>query len=160
MTLAIWLHTQCTICYEQQQRQREWERRVKRVSCGRCGTVLCIKCQKLCGSAADLPGLCNGWARSVKPLLLSLIHVTQDNVHRSRGATVGDTEKEADPVGGWGGTEDGGMEGSGEWEIETRAWSDREMFRQSKSQTDTKTKFTELWQDSVIMKVIPLPFLN
>lgn len=39
----------------------------------------------------------------MKPLLLSLIHVTQDNWHRSRGATVGDTEKEARSWGwdGW-----------------------------------------------------------
>lgn len=43
----------------------------------------------------DLPGIRNGCAWTVKPLLLSLIHVTQDNWHRSRGATVGDTEKEA-----------------------------------------------------------------
>ncbi|CAB1457089.1 unnamed protein product [Pleuronectes platessa] len=31
----------------------------------------------------------------------------QDNRHRSSGATVRDTEKEADPEGGSGGTEDG-----------------------------------------------------
>lgn len=43
----------------------------------------------------DLPGIRNGWAWTVKPLLLSLIHVTQDNWHRSWGATVGDTEEEA-----------------------------------------------------------------
>lgn len=119
---------------------------VKRVSCGRCGTVLCIKCQKLCGSAADLPGLCNGWAQSVKPLLLSLIHVTQDNMHRSWGATVGDTEKEADPVGGWGGTEEGGMEGRvGDL---SSGVVRQKMFLQPKSQTDTKTLFTELCQES------------
>lgn len=47
-------------------------------------------------------------ARSVMPLLLSLIHVTQDNMHRSWGDTVGDTGKTADAVGGSGGGEDGG----------------------------------------------------
>lgn len=96
MTLAIWLHTHCAMCCVQQLKAEGMRRRVKRVSCGRCCTGLCIKCQKLHRSAADLPGICNGWARSVKPLLLSLIHVTQDNLHRSWGATMGNTEK-----GGW-----------------------------------------------------------
>lgn len=58
---------------------------------------------------------------------------------------MGDTEKEADPVGGSGGTEDGGVEGR-MWEIEAWVWSDRKCSRQSKTQTNTKTLFTELWQ--------------
>lgn len=68
-------------------------------------------------SAADLPGKCNGWAWSVKPPLLSLIHVSQDNLHRSSGATMGDTEKEADPVGARGTTEkkEAMEEGVGDW---------------------------------------------
>lgn len=46
----------------------------------------------------------------MKPLLLSLIHVTQDNIDRSQGATIRDTEKKADPVGGSGSTEEGWRE--------------------------------------------------
>lgn len=47
--------------------------------------------------------------------LLSLIHVTRDSLRWSRGATVGDTEMEADPVGGGAAT----LESPGtEWQIE------------------------------------------
>lgn len=52
-------------------------------------------------NGADLAGLCNGWGWAVKPVLLSLIHVSWDSLRRSWGAAVGDTEMEADPVGGW-----------------------------------------------------------
>ena len=156
MTLAIWLHTHCAICCEQQQRQERMREGVKRVSCKRCGTVYCALSVRNC---ADLQQTCLGYVmdepRSVKPLLLSLIHVTQDNMHRSWGATVGDTEKEADPVGGWGGTEGGGMEwwGGGAGgrprlgRGRTGNVSDSQRARQ-----DTKTLVTELLRESVIFE--------
>lgn len=93
-----------TICCVQQQRRRKWERRIKRVSCGKCSTAPCIKWQNRCGSAADLPGLRNGWAWAVMPQLLSLIHVTQDNMHRSHS---GRHQGGSNTVGVSGGREDG-----------------------------------------------------
>lgn len=44
----------------------------------------------------------------MKPVLLSLIHVIQDNIPGSQGGTAGVTEKEADPGGGSARRRDGG----------------------------------------------------
>lgn len=57
-------------------RARGWEREVKGVICERRCSVLC--CAVSVRSGADLAGLCNGWGWAVKPVLLSLIHVTWD----------------------------------------------------------------------------------
>lgn len=114
--------TYFAICCVPLQRQWEWKGGYKRPAAVQ---YCALSAKKLCRSAAGLPGLCNGWAWSVKPLPLSFIHVAQENLLRSWGATIGDTEKKADPMGGWGGAQEEGMYSRREWKIEARAWSDR-----------------------------------
>ncbi len=71
---------------------------------------------------------------------------------------MGDTEKEADPVGGCSGAEDAGMERrGGGWGLGVVT---QKIQLQTQSQTDTKTLFTELWQESIISKVTPLSFMD